>query len=812
MPSQDAHEEPIEQSSAPASTRWKRIAAKVRAHPRVAIAAAATAVFLAAGLATAWLLLRPAPFNAAQSAAAALELLDQGDFDAAKKLAEDIQGRTEEDEPLAAASYVLGAAGAAEAEKATGAAKRPLFLLAARWLQDALARGLAEQHSGEAHWLLGRSLYEAGEIAQCQSALAEAVAARPERTAQIRQLLADAYLRDRPPRFTEALEQNKLYLADEHLTASRRLEGILQQAEILVTMGKPAESLEALAAIPPDARQLPPVNVLRGRALLQEAQALKSKGASPESQRQAGEKRQAAMSALKEAQDSDPGRSTASGRQAVYVAGLCLLESGDTTAALDQFGQLRKADPAAPEFLAAAFQEGNALRSLKRETEAAEAFCRALDAVGRSGDFRNPWVSVEQLRDRVLEAYRYHLEAHGFAPASELARRAEAVLPADRVLEMRAETHRAWGRDLVPQAETADPARTAALVREGRRQLRLASRFWQRLAQCRATTRFYPEDLWEGALCALEGRDYLTAAKLFDEYVKAEPRGRRPKALAALGESLLCQGRIDEAIQAFRDCIEQHARDEAAPRARLLASQAYLEKGDVAAAQRLLEANLSGESLTPASREYRESLFALGRLLHQFKRYEEAAAPLEEAVSRYPNLRQTTEARYLIADCHRRRALGEQEKLRHDLVEQSRGARVRRMSEAFTSSLKWYRQTQEALLKRQETAPLDPLEKLMLRNSCYFIGSLLIDLRQYAAAITAYTEAANRYPASPETLEAHVQIARAFRALNKPSEARDAVDQAKLLLARMKPVTPIEQTTNYSKSQWTARLERLSTM
>jgi tetratricopeptide (TPR) repeat protein len=234
--------------------------------------------------------------------------------------------------------------------------------------------------------------------------------------------------------------------------------------------------------------------------------------------------------------------------------------------------------------------------------------------------------------------------------------------------------------------------------------------------------------------------------------------------------------------------------------------------GAGARAQRLLEENLSGRSLTPASREYRESLFALGRLLYQTKRYEEAAVPLEEAVNRYPDLRQTIEARYLIADCHRQKALGEREKMRHDVVEQSRGARVRRMNEALACSLQWHRQTQQALLKRQQTEPLDPLEKLMLRNSCYFIGSLLVDLGQYDAAVTAYTEAASRYPAAPETLEAHVQIARALRAMNKPSEARDAIEQAKHLLARLKPETPFEQTTNYGKSPWAARLERLSAM
>lgn len=819
MPSQDAHEKLVEQASPPVSTRGERIVAKLRAaaayaraRPRTMITATATAVLLAAGLFTGGLLLRSARFDPVQSAASALELLDQEDFEAAKELAEQIHRRTDESEPSAVASFVLGAAMVTEARRATPAAKKNMFLLAARYLQDALAHGLPEDRGGEAQWLLGRSLYEAGKLAASQSALTEAVAAQPLRAAEIRQLLAEAYLRDHPPKLAEALEQNKLCLADEGRDVANRIAALLQKAEILVTMDKPAECLETLAAIPAEASRVPAFNVLRGWALLQEAKSLKRNGASAAVQRQIGEKLQGALSALKGAQENDPAYSSTAARQAAYLAGLSLLEAGDATAALDEFKQLRKADPGTSESLAAAFQEGVILQTLKRDAEAADAYCRALDAVADPDEFRNPWVTLEQLRERTLEVYKRHLESRGYAAGFELAKRAGVVLAADRALEMQGEICRDWGLDLAAQAEKAETAKAVALAREGRRQLRRASRFWRQLAQRRAATQFYPEDVWESARCAMEGRDYRLAAEMLDEYIKADPRGRQPKALADLGESLLCIGRIDEAIEAFRDCLDRYSRDAAAPRARLLASQAYLEKGDVAGAQRLLEENLSGEILTPASREYRESLFALGRLLHQTRRFEEATAPLEEAVNRYPDLRQTIEARYLIADCNRQKGLGEREKLRHDVVEQSRGVRVRRIQEAFTASLQWHRQAQQALLKRQETSPLDPLEGLMLRNSCYFIGSLLADLGQYDAAVEAYEKAVSRYPAAPETLEVQVQLARAFRAMNRPADAQDAIDRARYLLARMKPETPLELTTNYNKSQWAARLERLSAM
>ena len=815
MSSSDVQEEPVEQPDTPPPKRFEGFVSKLlapmataRAHPRIAIAVG-TAGLLVVAAVTVWMALRPSKAEqAARSAEAALESLDEGAFDEAKKLAEALRGDSESSGQWALASFVLGAAVAKEAEKASPAAKRPLFRVAARHFEDALRRGLPDDRAGEAQFLLGRSLYEAGQMEASRSALSRAVESAPQRAAEIRLLLAAACLHDRAPKLAEALQQNKRFLAEGNLTEGERHEGFLQQAEILVAMGNPKECMAVLADIPPGARQSRAAAVLRGQALLLEAQALKAKQTDPSRQREAHQKLQAALATLRDAGRLDSTLTTPSGRQATYFAGMCLVESGDASGALEQFARLRDLAPGTPECLAAAFQEGNLRLTQKRSAEAAAAYCRALDAAGPAEDFRNPWVSLEALRQRTIEAYQRNLEARNFSECLELARRMGSVFTPERALQMRAEAHRAWGRDLMAQAETAAPAKATPLARQGRAQLRRASRLWERLASLRVTTRSYVEDLWEGATCALEGQDYRGAARAFEQYLAHEPRARRAQALAGLGESLLCLDRLDEAIAAFRRCIELYPRDMAALKARLLASQALLDQNDLAAAQRLLEANLSGESLTPASREYRQSLSALGRLLHQAKRYEEAIRRLEEVANRYGESRQAIEARYLIADCHRRRALEETEKLKQDVVEQSRAARFRRIRDALAAALQGYRQTQETLLKCQETTELAPLEVLMLRNTYSFIGSTLVDLGQCEAAVQAYTTAASRYPNAPETLEAHVQLARAFRAMNRPSEARGSIEQAKLLLARMKSDAPFRETTNYTKAQWAALLER----
>jgi len=377
---------------------------------------------------------------------------------------------------------------------------------------------------------------------------------------------------------------------------------------------------------------------------------------------------------------------------------------------------------------------------------------------------------------------------------------------------MEAEADRAWGRELLARAESLPASQADPLVREGRLHLRRAGRLWRRLAGMRVATRQYPQDLWDSATCALDGHDFRGAARVFEEYLKEESRGRQALAMACLGESLLSLGRIDEAIAALERCIALYPRDVAALRARLLASQAHVEKGNSRRAQQLLEENLNGETLTPASKEYRDSLLALGRLLHRAKGYEEAIRRLEEVVNRYGDSRQALEARYLLGDCHLRFARAESEKLKDDVVEQLRSERTRRIREGLRTAAQWYRQTQQAVLKHQESSELGPVERLMLRNSYFLMGSLSIELGQLDAAMEAYAAFTARYPNAPETLEAHVQMARVYRALGKPEEARSTLQQARLLLIRFKNQVRFEQTTNLTQAQWTAELERLSNL
>ena len=101
------------------------------------------------------------------------------------------------------------------------------------------------------------------------------------------------------------------------------------------------------------------------------------------------------------------------------------------------------------------------------------------------------------------------------------------------------------------------------------------------------------------------------------------------------------------------------------------------------------------------------------------------------------------------------------------------------MHQWFSQALEQYQRVQESLGKR-DRAELSAGQKAILRNCCFAIGEILYAEEDYAAAVKAYFAAANRYQGRPESLDAYLQIAKAYRRLHKPEEAQNALQQAKI--------------------------------
>jgi len=745
-----------------------------------------------------------------------MESLDLGAYEQTRRQAKQLRQNDDVSiDELSGLAFASGASAAYEADRSwEGSKQRPrLYLLAARYLEEARDRGFPPDREAEGLYLLGRSLYLAGKIPASRLVLLEALKINKQRETDIHGLLAGAYLNDANPDLERALAENRLFLSDPRLLPEVRHEGLLQRAQILLRLEKISECVATLDEIPDDAKNRAEAINLRGRVLMYEARALKNKpDATAEDLAQAQRKYRQAIKTLQYAQGHDTLRTQAT-RKAMYLIGVCYLEMGGQfqRAALEQFSRVRKLHAETPEGLMANFQEAELYRSMVgQDNEALKAYRRILDAVGDPESFSNPWITLDELRARMTVVNRYYLDTRNFEVSLQLTRHFCPLFSHERREELTAEVHAAWGRALLEQsshllADKAEPVR-----RLGRGQLRQAGKSYSKLAKLELITSRYPEHLWKSAENFLEGQDYRNTIRVLQEYLKNESRRRHAQALVYLGESLLALDRTDEALEALQECIEFHSRDATAFQARLLAGRAHIEKGDFKQAEALLQENLNGQYQTPDSKEWRDSLFALGNLFYIQDRFPDAIRRLEESVERYPDDPRTLRAKYLVANSYCQSAELARKELKRNLAGSARAVHTRQVRDFFNKALDGYREIQATLTSRQEADELSVLDKAMLRN-CYFaVGRVLFQLGEYETAIKTYSTITFRYQNQPEVLLAYLRIANAYRRLDEPVKARSTLQQAKVVLQRMKTETTFNETTNYTRQEWSDLLNSLS--
>ena len=743
--------------------------------------------------------------------AAALAALDRQSFSEARRLAEQIDRKELSAPDQGGPEYVLAVVAGQEGDELWGQEKKDYFLLAAKHMELARERGYERALDPEGVLLFGRSLYLSGRVAESVPILEEALEVAPQHASEIHRLLSGAYRQEPGADLKQAMEHNQQFLADPELSQSDRETGMLDEAQLLWQLDDFEACTRALDRIPADAFVRPEAELLRGQICLRSARELKQRltEASTSEERLAVKSLyEQAIKILRRAQDDPLGDRAI--RQSMYLIGVCLLEMGDSRAALAQFERTRDMYLDTPEGLAAGLQEADLQLEAQHDEPALAALRRMLSAVPETAEFTNPWIPAAEFRARVLAGFQHFVDASQYESAISLTDNLFPLFPRAQGVRLAADTHRAWARSLLHTADSLPQPQADEMRARGRAQYRKAGQVFGQLADLEFTTRNYPDDVWQSAESYLAGHRFTEAVTALDEYLKYELRRRRPLALVNLGEALLALGRIDDALVALAECIEFYPDDAASFQARLWAAKANAEKGDIAAAEALLRENLNGELLTPESKEWRDSLFALGKLLAGAGRHAAAIERLEEAVSRYPDSRQSIEARYLIAEACKQAAKVPQEKAATDTVETARIAHLKQAQQFLETAISYYEQTQEVLNRRQEQTELSALEKSMLRNSYFSAGAALVALGRDEDAIRAYSTATNRYQHDPEVLEAFAQIATCYRRLNKPREARGAVQQAKVVLDRIDPSASFAEATIYSRREWKELLDWMS--
>ena len=409
-------------------------------------------------------------------------------------------------------------------------------------------------------------------------------------------------------------------------------------------------------AIPADGRIAAGIALMRGKIELDEiAAALRTHRAE-----RRGEAAQAidakiaeAIAHLQKAQELDAEK-TAIARQSSYQLGRGLELQGDTDAALKQFARTRQFYGETFEGLAAALAEADLLRE-KGDIEGGRARLSSRAGVVRS----DPRLSQPRAAAR-RSARATDGRAEGLRRPPALRRSAHALdrFPAAVLARRTAGASRRHARAMgQPAGQPVDRRTMPKPTRRARRDCIICARpaspssSWPSCASPRSSTR---PTCGAARRTTFSGHSFTRTIELLNEYLEYEPELRNAEALLRLGQAHLALGQVPQSIAAFEECIEFHPLDGSTYQARIDCAKAYWHQGNTSRAEQLLRDNIAGSTLKPSSREWKDSLFELGMLLHETGQYEEAIGTLEEAVERYPQDPQRLVAQYVIGESYRR--------------------------------------------------------------------------------------------------------------------------------------------------------------
>ena len=774
----------------------------------------------------------------------ALAKLEAHEYADARRIAAEV--RTGEGESFAnvgGSFFVLGAVMVEDAREHQNLQERQtLYLIASRYLEESRIRGFPAAHEKEGLLLLGRSLHHGGRFPASVPILKEALAQNPAAKGEILYLLAEGYLHSSPPNLEQASANARRLLAEKHLPQAERDNGLLLQGKIALAQGKYEDGRKALEKIGPKSSVHTTGILLSVRLLCEE---LKDGDAKLPPQDQTRVEK--SLQTL--AQLGQRSRVTAENQaQAELLKAVCLELLGKSPEASAAYAHVRKIHFGTPEAVAAGFFEAERLLRGGQAEEAVSLYKQGLTEAGPAETYHNEWLPRQSLEARLPQALQTLLTAHQFTEARELAAALTPLFPDEQAYYWRAKVEHEWGAQLLAKGTKGHSQGTAhapqSFEHEARDHFSKAGAHFERLAELRIATRFYLDDLMDSARDYLTGQSYSRAIHVLRTFLKEDPNSGEEEARVSLGEALLAVGQTDEGLKVLEDAIAFAPRHPSTYRARYLASAGYEELGKIAQARRQLSDNLYNFSLTPESNDWRDSIFLLGRLVYhealaqeaksreagvdlknpEFRRpglkvleqaeglFQEAARILEEAVERYPSAPQAIEARYFLADAHRQAARWPRKRLGETAIESTRGTLTREMQADLTAALKEYTLLIEKLSADPEGTGGSDVARGILRNSYFAKADVLFDQGKLEDALTAYSAATSRYQHEPEALEAYVQIAACYRRLGRIAEARGTLEQARVVLARMKPDANFTKTTPYSRDEWTRLLTWLSAL
>ena len=443
--------------------------------------------------------------------------------------------------------------------------------------------------------------------------------------------------------------------------------------------------------------------------------------------------------------------------------------------------------------------------------ESIEALKSAAANVGNPRTFDNKYLRPTQLRDMFLDQWtREQITAKNYVNAIAIAQlfgdfRMPIIEPgqSDKLLAMSSSS---LARELTAQANSADDtAKQIHLEEEARARNREAGRAYALVAKAREGTDEYPSLLWAAGTHLFDGCDFRDALPLFSKFIVAHVGGPRDfPARIYVTRCYMAERDFDAAKRVMEDALKQTTTAVDRFRGRILLAECYCEiarnlTGESAETTRrrdsllelakgLLLLNLDGQNqeLEPSAAEWRESLFALGKLLFEEKRYDEAIGRFSEHVRRYPNDPHSLDAENYIGDAEFASALKLDPRLQEPNINPREKARIRDdQIQRLDRAMEQFRRLADRLMATDDKGKLTKQDATLLQSSLFNLGRVSMLLGDWDAALKIYQDVAYRYQEKPECLTAYIEMATAYQKLGRPSDAQSSLRQALWVLEQI---------------------------
>jgi tetratricopeptide (TPR) repeat protein len=815
-----------------------------------------TALVVASGGVT-WWMTRPVQQDPAEQVAKALKLLDQGKFAPAREIAARLQKQNYRHPGFAGVlEFIQGMAAFGLVEASGESPDGNQYEVVIRHLREAERLALGNDHRPEWSYALGKSLYMTHNGWAARPLLEEALDTYPPARVDSAEMLIDLYL-DPGIRTSElldrALEMNdellQSGLADEEPAADddaaatpgqmRQTIAWLQRAEILLAMKRfdeahavlDAHAASASGGASPASRSTL-FQILKARILLAE-----------------GRFADALARVRPIAMSNRIGQDHVA--EACYLAGLANegLSEGASLSPEDRDQARRDAIffferasgrfAGSSEATAADLHLGRLWGLQRSHEQSLQAYGSALRAVPVQVEtYRNRWLSVEQFRQAILDAWNGWVREGQFKEAIALSEMMTPLFPRSEAYEFAARVHQHWAEELEDQLNDMTYTERQKHVDELRRRWRQSGEAYVRLAEVRLSSAKYPEALWNAAEHFRRGHDFERSLELINQFLATEPERLMATALVQRARIELDLDRIPAALADLQQVVRKYPTDPATFTAQYLIGACHLELNELDQAEEVWRSILLSDQLLPSAVEWRDAQLSLGRLMFEkgelVRRrgllpssnatssstdvlreaspyWQEAARLLSRYLDRYAGEQGATEARYYLGKSLQREAEWLTRQWEIAETDNARQQLEKQQDATLGKALYQFRLLRDELLTGQNKDRIDDLERRLLMN-CYFeIPHTLFRLRAYSEAIDEYNSAVSRYPQDVQTLVAFLQMGQCYHRLGRPEEARSMLQQAKVILSYKEHIPDAafqSPSTNLSRTEWEAWLDR----